>query len=154
VTSSLAASAKLGDYALMDAAGDAAHGDGARLDGRQLRYYLIRVTRAARTLTARLCGTDWGDLEVGTLVLDGEYYWLVYSPRPTVGCPARWYVTGRPRRYVTLPADVLLSVGFDVSPAVLHSKSNQRQAAAVERGAIVLSEEVHRHALVVLQQRS
>jgi hypothetical protein len=149
VIRSLAAAAKTDDWALMDAADDARFADGERRDGRELRYYLIRICGAARTLTAPLRNTDWGDLPAGTQVIEAEYYWLWYRP----GNPARWYVPGAPRRFPTVPTELLLRVGFDMPPATLHGKSSLQQKKACDRGAVVLDQEVHERALGVLKQR-
>ena len=147
VIRSLAAAAKKDDWALMDAADDTRFADGARKDGRELRYYLIRICGAARTLTAPLRSTDWGDLPAGTQVIEAEHYWLWYRP----GNPARWYVPGEPRRFATVPTEQLLCVGFDMPPATLHGKSSLQQKKACDRGAVVLDQEVHERALGVLK---
>ena len=137
----------------MDAAGDDKFGDGAKIDGRQLRYYLLKVTGAARSLTAPLLNTDWGDLAVGTRVVDGEYYWLVYKPQPLAGVPARWYEPGKQPRLETVPVDLLLVAGFDMSLAQLSESSSLQQRRACARGAVVLSLEEHQSALAGLRRR-
>ena len=153
VTDSLASAAKLGDYALMDAGNDNKYADGAKIDGRQRRYYLLRVTGRPRVLSAPL-KNDWGTLQPGDHVLDGEYYYLVYKAHPTNSISARWYTTGQPPRpCVGVPTHMLLCVGFAMPLAVLRNKSSPQQRSAVERGAVVLPEDVHVRALTALRQR-
>ena len=147
-TDRLADSAKVGGWALLDAGGDAKHGDGAKIGGKELRYYTMRITAARRELAAAL-RTDWGTLEAGTHVLDGEYAYLVYKP----GNPARWYVMGQPARHVTIPTHLLLRVGFPMQTAVTPAKPSRQQRIACERDAVVLSAEEHAAALAVLRQR-
>ena len=138
----------MGGWALLDAGGDAKHGDGAKIGGKELRYYTMRITAARRELAAAL-RTDWGTLEAGTHVLDGEYAYLVYKP----GNPARWYVMGQPARHVTIPTHLLLRVGFPMQTAVTPAKPSRQQRIACERDAVVLSAEEHAAALAVLRQR-
>ena len=74
---------------------------------------------------------------------------MCYRP----GNPARWYVPGAPRRFPTVPTELLLRVSFDMPPATLHGKSSLQQKKASDRGAVVLDQEVHERALGVLKQR-
>eukprot|EP00964_Phaeocystis_antarctica_P060657 scaffold36170_cov44-Phaeocystis_antarctica.AAC.1 len=94
----------------------------------------MRITAARRELAAAL-RTDWGTLEAGTHVLDGEYAYLVYKP----GNPAHWYVMGQPARHVTIPTHLLLRVGFLMQTAVTPGKPSRQQRIACERDAVVLS---------------
>ena len=145
MTDRLADSAKVGDWALMDAGGDTKHGDGEK----QRRYYLIRITGPRRELAAALLGTDWGTLESGTHVVDAEYAFLVYKP----GNPARWYTLGQPARYVCVPTHLLLCVGFAMQLAVLRERSTLQQRRACERNAVVLADREHAAAIAVLERR-
>ena len=153
VTDSLASTAKLGDYVLIDAGKDNRYADGAKIDGRQRRYYLLRVTGRPRVLHVPL-KNDWGTLQPGDHVLDGEYYYLVYKAHPTNSISARWYTTGQPPRHATgVPTHLLLCAGFAMPLAVLGRTPSKQQRNAVERGAIVLPEDVHMRALTALRQR-
>ena len=118
------------------------------MNGKERRYYLIRITAGRRALTAAL-RTDWGTLDVGTHVVDAEYAFLVYKPN----YPARWYTMGLPARYVTVPTHLLLRVGFPMQRCMLTAKSNQRQRAACDRNAVELSNEEHVAAIATLQRR-
>jgi len=130
---------------------DNKYADGAKIDERQRRYYLLRVTGRPRVLSAPL-KNDWGTLQPGDHVLDGEYYYLVYKAHPTKSISARWYTTGQPPR-PGVPTHMLLCVGFAMPPAVLRNRSSPQQRNAVERGAVVLPEDVHVRALNTLCQR-
>ena len=152
-TDRLGNDAKVGDYALIDAADDWKHGDGVKdPDGRQLRYYLIRITGVRRVLTAPV-QSDWGTLAVGTHVVDAEYYFIVYKPGNLRGNPAHWYVAGQPSRAVVVPTHLLLRVGFSMPPALLGPKPSREQKAACKRHAVVLSDEVHVSAVAMLRRR-
>ena len=52
-----------------------------------------------------------------------------------------------------MPTHLLLCVGFAMPLAVLGSKPSKQQRNAVERGAVVLPEDVHVRALTALRQR-
>ena len=148
-TDRLASDAKVGDYALMDGADDREYGDGAKVDGRELRYYLIKIRGVRRALTAPE-PSDWGLLDTGTQVVDAEYYFLCYRP----GNPARWYVAAQPApRLVTVPTHLLLRVGFRMQLAQLGRAPSKQQRQHVQRNAIVLPIEEHQAAVAELQRR-
>ena len=102
-TDALASAARIGDRVLMDAANDAKHGNGKKIDGRERRYYMLKVTTTVHPLTTPTA-SDWGVLDAGMHVLGGEYMTLVYKP----GNPSRWYVTCVPPRHVVVPTHLLL----------------------------------------------
>eukprot|EP00964_Phaeocystis_antarctica_P110568 scaffold74916_cov101-Phaeocystis_antarctica.AAC.1 len=108
-TDALASAARIGDHVLMDAANDAKHGDGKKIDGRERRYYMLKVTTTVHPLTTPTA-SDWGVLYAGMHVLGGEYMTLVYKP----GNPSRWYVTCVPPRHVVVPTHLLLLGRLDV----------------------------------------
>ena len=148
-TDRLASDATVGDYALMDGADDREYGDGAKVDGRELRYYLIKIRGVRRALTAPE-PSDWGLLDTGTQVVDAEYYFLCYRP----GNPARWYVAAQPApRLVTVPTHLLLRVGFRMQLAQLGRTPSKQQRQHVQRNAIVLPIEEHQAAVAELQRR-
>lgn len=123
---------------------------GSPTQGRELRYYLIRITRARRELAASLPSTQWGLLEAGTHVVDAEYFYLVYKP----GNPARWYVTGQPRRDVpNVPVHLLLHVGFTMQAAVPGKRPSRVQKEALARGAMKLSDADDAAGIAELQRR-
>ena len=119
----------------MDAANDAKHGNGKKIDGRERRYYMLKVTTTVHPLTTPTA-SDWGVLDAGMHVLGGEYMTLVYKP----GNPSRWYVTCVPPRHVVVPTHLLLLGRLDVQLATFHSgKPSLQQRLACARGAVVLA---------------
>ena len=132
----------------MDAANDTKYADGKKIDGRERRYYMIKIMAAVRQLSTAT-RSDWGTLDKGTHVLPAEYCYMVYGP----GGPTRWYVTGLPPRRVDVPTHLLLLVNLDVQLAVLGAVSTALQRTACARGAIVLAAADHFRALEVLKTR-
>ena len=78
-----------------------------------------------------------------------------HHPSPlTTSISARWYTTGQPPRHATgVPTHLLLCAGFAIPLAALGRTPSKQQRNAVERGAIVLPEDVHVRALTALRQR-
>ena len=127
-----------GDSLLWDAGGDEkAAGEGDE------RYYSGAALSAMYALEEDE-DSDWGMLPAGAMIVEASYNNLVFAPGHA---QARWYTPSNPPIKVKVPVEHLLHVGFAMAAAAAPERPNARQKDALNKGAIVLSEDDHLQAM-------
>ena len=113
---------------------------------------MIELDRAPYDLQEELATEDYGTLEAGRRVLDGEYLFMVFAPTGE----RRWYHKGEEACKVTVPTDLVVHAGFSMALASLERTpaKGSKAAQGIALGAVVLAEEDHEEAKQELATRA
>lgn len=141
-TDNLTSGLQGGDHVLID----------SNQDPKSAGYYVIELDSAPYDLQEELVTEDYGTLEAGRRVLDGEYLFMVFAPTGE----RRWYHKGEEACKVTVPTDLVAHAGFSMALASLERTpaKGSKAAQGIALGAVVLAEEDHEEAKQELATRA